>query len=58
MKKDEKKPQRQGEKSNPEIIDTTWKPEPVTNASLNMRGFRFSLGVTLPPRRRKDEPLQ
>lgn len=35
-----------------------WKPEPITEAEINPFRFRFSFGLTLPPRKPDDEPLQ
>jgi hypothetical protein len=55
---EQKEPASANLPESPDSCYKIWKPEPIIEAELTPLGFRFSLGMTQPPRKPDDEPLQ
>lgn len=58
MKEEKDQSPQQEQPKEDESIVKEWKPEPVTSAGLGFLGFGMSIGLTNPPQKPDDEPLQ
>lgn len=57
MSDDKEQKNISGPEQDEEIIKE-WKPEPFTNVGLGILGFGMTIGITKPPKKPDDEPLQ